>query len=128
MSEASQIPNAVVRATLEPAKTSVFDWGVGTILDARAEMLADAETMMTAWLRRRREAVLDTKQLLAQSQISADPAGAFTAQRQWVSRSLQRLTADADAAARWMMTRAPGWVPQGGWNWLSQIAEGSHAD
>lgn len=88
-------------------------------------MLAGAEATVTDWLRRRHEAILDTRQLIVSLHVGADPADAFKAQRDYVSRSFQRLAAEANAcqsATQQLMEHAPAWFPQGGWAWFPRIA------
>jgi hypothetical protein len=105
---------------------TVLDWGIGPLLNAQADMLAGAEATVSDWLRRRHEAIADTRQLIARMHIGGEPGDAVRAQREWVSRSFRRLAADADAyhtVARRLMDRVPSWFPQHGWGWPQRDAE-----
>jgi hypothetical protein len=100
---------------------AAIEWSVGPLLNAQADMLAGAEATVTDWLHRRHEAIVDTQQLFARMQTGVDPASAFKAQQEWISRSFRRLVADADAchsATQHLMERAPSWFPRGGWMWF----------
>jgi hypothetical protein len=121
MSEATTIPNPPDKPTPADAAPSVkFDWGVGPLLNAQADMLAGAEAAVGDWLRRRHEAVADTQQLIARMSAHPDPMDALKAQREWMSRSFRRLAADADAchsAAQYLLDGSQSWFPNGGWIW-----------
>lgn len=96
------------------------EWSVGPLLNAQAELIAGAGVTVTDWLNRRHEAIADTRQLITRMQTGVDPAAAFKAQQEWVSRSFRRLAADADAchaATQQLMERASSWFPHGGWTW-----------
>lgn len=110
-----------VRKQADAVADSVLDWGVGPLLSAQADVLAGAEATLGDWLRRRHEAIADTQQLIAHMHPGREPGDAVRAQREWMSRSFQRLAADADAChtvARRLMDRAPSWFPKTGWGWL----------
>jgi hypothetical protein len=128
MSESNPIPGiADKQEQPEVIPARVLDWATDTMLDAQVEMLAGAETTVTDWLRRRHEAILDTRQLICGMHLGADPAETFKVQRDFVSRSFQRLTAEANAcqsATQQLVERALAWFP-GGWVWLPLIAAGS---
>jgi hypothetical protein len=130
MSESIAIPNSAEKQ--QQADTSpgaVFDWGVGPLLNLQADMLAGAEATVSDWLRRRHEAIADTRQLIARMRLGVDPGEALEAQRDWVTRSLQRLAADSDAyhsRARHLLDRVPSWFPPGGWIWFPRD-EGAEA-
>ncbi len=119
MSEANAIPNVSEKQIQADAITgSVLDWTVGPVLNAQAEILADAEATIGDWVRRRHEAVADTRQLIASLHPAADPAAVLRAQQEWASRSFRRLAADADAChslARRIVGSAQSWFPRGGW-------------
>ena len=114
-------PNPAVSERPKSVNTgagAALDWGVGPLLNAQADLLAGAEVTVTEWLHRRQEAVVDTRQLIASMQTGSDPADAFRAQRDWMSRSFKRLAADADAyhsVAQKLIDHAPAWFPRGGW-------------
>jgi hypothetical protein len=98
-----------------------LEWSVGPLLNAQADLLAGAEATVTDWLHRRHEAVADTQQLISRMQTGVDPAAAFKAQQEWMSRSFRRLVADADAyhsATQQLMERASSWFPRNGWMWF----------
>jgi hypothetical protein len=123
MSEANAIPSPVEQPKTEATPGAALDWGIGPLLDAQAEILAGAEATVTDWLRRRREAILDTRQLIGRVRVGGDLTETFQAQRDWISRSFERLAADTDAyqsVARQVMDRAPGLFSQAPW-----LAEGS---
>jgi hypothetical protein len=129
MSEANAIPNLPERqlqADFIPG--SLFDWGAGPLLNAQADILAGAETTLTDWLRRRHEAVVDTRQLIACLHPGTDPGEALKAQRDWLSRSLRRMAADAEAyqsASQQLLERAPDWFPRSAWPWLPRNGGGT---
>jgi hypothetical protein len=105
----------------EAIPAAALEWSVGPLLNAQADLLAGAETTVTNWLHRRHEAIVDTQQLIADMQTRANPAAAFKAQQEWMTRSFRRLVADADAchsATQQLMERAPSWFPRGGWMWF----------
>jgi len=122
MSETNPLPNTAERPKPTDATSgAVRDWGVGTLLTAQADLLADAESTVSDWLHRRHDAVVDMQQLIARMHIGSDLVDTFKAQREWVSRSLQRLAADAEACqsvTQHFLDRAPAWFPNGGWTWL----------
>lgn len=124
MSETSPVPNVTEQQKQAEAITSsVPDWGIGSLLNAQADMLAGAETTVTDWLHRRHEALVDTQQLIARIHAGTDLASALKAQQEWVSRSLRRLAADADAyqsTTQKMLDRTPSWFPQDGWTWFTR--------
>jgi len=126
MSETNPTPNVTEKQKQPDANSAPMpDWGVSALLNAQADLLAGAEATVTDWLRRRHEAVIDTRQLIVHMHVGADPAEAVKAQREWVSRSFRRLAAEADAyqsVAQQLMERAPAWLPQGGWGWFPRIA------
>ena len=120
MSEANTVPNATEHQKPADADSkSVFDWGVLPLLNAQADLLAGAETTVANWLRRRHEAVADTRQLVASMHVGTDLGDALKASREFMSRSFRRLAADADAChatAQHFMERAPSWFPEGVWH------------
>ena len=126
MSETSPTPNVTEKQKQPDAGSGpVLDWGVAMLFNAQADVLAGAEATMTEWLRRRHEAVVDAGQLISRMRMGGDAADAFKAQREWVSRSFQRLAAEADAfqsVTQQMMERTPAWFPQGGWAWFPRVA------
>src|ERR1700739_1445756 len=77
-------------------KFTLFAWGAESVLRAESELLADAETTMTKWLQRRREAVLDTQRLVVQMRESQDLSDVFRAQQVWMVGAFRRLTEDAE--------------------------------
>jgi hypothetical protein len=126
MSETNLLQNVAEKQ--KPAEVipgAALEWSVGPLLNAQADVLAGAEATVTDWLHRRHEAIVDTQQLIARMQTGVDPAAAFKAQQEWVSRSFRRLIADADAchsAAQQLMERVPSWFPRGGWLWFTNGA------
>ena len=96
--------------------SSMFNSGADPVLKAQADLLASVETTMTAWLRRRHEAVQETQALVARLRSSSDPSELITAQQEWMSGAFRRLAADATAcqsAAQEMVDRARTWFPNG---------------
>jgi hypothetical protein len=126
MSETNPIPNTIEQQKQPDAvAAAAFDWGIGTLLNAQADMLASTGAVMGDWLHRRREAVRDAGQLIARVHVGAEPAEAFRTQREFVSHFFQRLAAEVDAyqaATQHIMERAPHWLPQDGWFWFPRIA------
>jgi hypothetical protein len=126
MSETNPTANATERQKQpDTAAAPVLDWGVGMLLEAQADMLAGTGAAVTDWLHRRHEAVLDTRQLIANMHVGADPAETFKAQRDFVSRSFQRFAAEVDACqttTQKLLERTPAWFPQGGWAWFPRIS------
>jgi hypothetical protein len=123
MSETNPLQNVAEKPNqAEAIPGAALEWSVGPLLNAQADILAGAEATVTDWLHRRHEAIADTQQLIAGMQKGVDPAAAFKAQQEWVSRSFRRLVADADAchsATQQLMERAPSWFPRGGWPWFT---------
>ena len=123
MSEINPVQNlAEKQKAVEGIPAVALDWSVGPLLNAQADLLAGAEATVTNWLHRRHEAVTDTQQLIARMQTGVDPAAAFKAQQEWVSRSFRRLAADADAchtATQQLLERAPSWFPSSAWGWFA---------
>lgn len=74
--------------------STVFHSGAEPVLKAQADLLASFETSVTAWLRRRHEAVTDTQALVARLRTSSDPAEVASAQQEWVAAAVRRLSAD----------------------------------
>ena len=126
MSETNPIPNATEKQKQpDAAAVATLDWGIGTLLNAQADMLASTGAVVTDWLHRRHEAMLETKQLIARVHVGAEPADAFKTQREFVSHFFQRMAAEVDAyqaTTQQLMERAPHWFPQGGWFWFPRIA------
>jgi hypothetical protein len=122
MSEVNPVQNhAEIHKTAEAIPVAALEWGVGPLLNAQADLLAGAEATMTDWLHRRHEAIVDAQQLIARMQTGVDPAAAFKAQQEWISRSFRRLVADAGAchsATQHLIERSPSWFPRGGWMWF----------
>jgi hypothetical protein len=105
----------------EGIPAAALEWSVGPLLNAQADLLAGAEATVTDWLHRRHEAIVDAQQLIGRVQTGVNPAAAFKAQQEWMTRSFRRLVADADAChsiTQQLMERAPSWFPSGGWMWL----------
>lgn len=128
MSEINPVQNLAEKqkAAAESIPAVALDWSVGPLLNAQADLLAGAEATVNDWLHRRQEAVTDTQQLMARMQIGIDPATAFKAQQEWMSRSFKRLAADADAAhaaTQLLLERAPSWFPRG-WTWFANGGSG----
>ncbi len=122
MSESNPVQNLTEKQkSAEAIPAAALEWTVGPLLNAQADLLAGAEATVTDWLHRRHEAIVDAQQLITRMQTGIDPAGAFKAQQEWMSRSFRRLVADADAcksATQQLMERAPSWFPRGGWIWF----------
>jgi hypothetical protein len=123
MSETNPVQNqAERRRSTELIPAAALEWSVGPLLSAQADLLAGVEATVTDWLHRRHEAIIDTQQLIARMQTGVtDPAAAFKAQQEWMTRSFRRLVADADAcqsATQHLMERVPSWFPRGGWSWF----------
>lgn len=96
--------------------SSVLNSGADPVLKAQADMLASVEATMTAWLRRRHEAVQETQNLVARLRTTSDPAEFMTAQQEWMSGAFRRMAADAAAcqtAAQEIVDRARTWFPNG---------------
>ena len=131
MSESNPIQNpAEEHKTAEAVPAAALEWGVGPLLNAQADLLAGAEATMTDWLHRRHEAIVDAQQLIARMQTGVDPASAFKAQQEWISRSFRRLVADAGAchsATQHLIERAPSWFPGGNWMWFGNGAANEEA-
>jgi hypothetical protein len=114
----------------ETVTNSVLDWSIGPVLQAQTDILSGAEATFGDWLRRRHEAVADTRQLIANMHVGTDPREAFKAQREWMSRSLRRLAADADAyhsTAQTLLERAKAWFPENGVAGFPREATGADA-
>jgi hypothetical protein len=128
MSEANPVQNlAEKQKTAEAIPAAALDWSVGPLLSAQADVLAGAEATVTDWLHRRHEAIVDTQQLIARMQTGGDPTAALKAQQEWMSRSFQRLVADAHAyhsATQQLIERAPSWFPRGRWSWFTNGSAG----
>ena len=99
MAETSTTPD-----TAERLKTTAAAFGnlltpadVGPLLKAQADLLADAETTVSDWLRRRHDSAMDTQQLAARLCRISSPVEALKAQQEWVSRAFLRLAADSAA-------------------------------
>jgi hypothetical protein len=85
------------------------------VLKAQADLLVEAETGVTDWLRRYHEAVVDTQQLVSHLRTSKDPFDALKVQQEWMSRAFLRMAADTtayQAATRQLTERAKTWFPQ----------------
>jgi hypothetical protein len=125
MSETNPIPNATEKQKQPDAvAVAALDWGISTLLNAQADMLASTGAVVTDWLHRRHDAVLETKQLIARVHVGAEPADAFKTQREFVSHFFQRMAAEVDAyqaTAQQLMERTPHWFPPGGWFWFPRI-------
>lgn len=96
--------------------STMINSGADPVLKAQADLLASVETTMTAWLRRRHEAVQETQHLVARLRTTSDPAEFMNAQQEWMSGAFRRLTADAAAcqsAAQEIVDRARTWFPNG---------------
>jgi hypothetical protein len=129
MSETNSIPNATEKQKQpDTAAVAALDWGISTLLNAQADMIASTGSVMSDWLHRRQEALLDARQLITRVHVGAEPADAFRSQREFVSHFFQRLAAEVDAyqaTTQQLMERAPHWFPHGGWFWFPRIAGGA---
>lgn len=127
MDVANPIPDATDQQKAAQEISAVaFDWYVGPLLNAQADLLVGAEVSVSDWLHRRHEAVVDARQLIARVRGNTDPADALKAQQEWMSRSLRRLAADANAyhsVARQVMDHAASWFPTKAWPWFPSEAE-----
>jgi hypothetical protein len=64
MSETNPVTNATEKQQQPDAIAAApLDWGIRTLLNAQADMLASTGAVMTDWLHRRHEAVLDASNL-----------------------------------------------------------------
>jgi hypothetical protein len=128
MSETNPVTNATEKSKQPDAVAAApLDWGIRTLLNAQADILTSTGAVMTDWLHRRHEAVLDTRQLISRVKVGAEPAEAFKTQRELVSHFFQRLAAEVDAyhaTTQHIIERAPHWFPQGAWFWFPR-AEGA---
>jgi hypothetical protein len=70
------------------------------LLKAENDLLAGAETAMSEWLHRRREAVSDARRLFARIRESRDLSDVFKAQQDWMNGALRRLADDAESCQR----------------------------
>lgn len=116
MNDTATSPEAV-----EPQKQasavfgSFLNTGADPLLKAQADLLESAETTMSAWLRRRHEAVVETQNLVARLRSTSDPAEFVHLQHEWVSGAFRRLSADATAyqsAAQLLVDRSRSWFAQ----------------
>jgi hypothetical protein len=116
MSEMLQIPDMTERTKTAAALFgALFNPGIGPVLKAQADLLVEAETGVTDWLRRCHEAVVDTQQLVSHLRTSKDPFDALKVQQEWMSRAFLRMAADTtayQAATRQLTERAKTWFPQ----------------
>jgi hypothetical protein len=100
------------------------------MLKAQADLLASAESTMTDWLHRRREAVADTQRLVSRLHGSTDPAEFLKVQQEWMAGVFNRLAADATAyqsATQRLMDHARSWFSQSAESTASQVATATRA-
>lgn len=84
------------------------------LLKAQADLIESAETTLSAWLRRRHEAVVEAQNLVARLRSTNDPAEFVSLQQEWVSGAMRRFTADATACqsvAQQLVDRSRSWFP-----------------
>jgi hypothetical protein len=96
--------------------SSVLNSGADPLLKAQADLLVSIEAMLTDWLHRRHEAVVDTQKLVARLRESSDPAGALSAQQEWMTGAFHLLAADMAAwqsAMLQLVNRSGTWAQQG---------------
>jgi hypothetical protein len=80
--------------------SALFGQSADALFKVENDMLASAETVMTEWLQRRREAVSDTQRLFSRIRDSHDLSDVFKAQQEWMSGALRRLADDAETCRK----------------------------
>jgi hypothetical protein len=95
---------------------NLFNPDVGPLLKAQADLLSGIATTFPDWLRRRQDAVEDTRQLAERLRTSSSPIETLKTQQEWIAHSFLRLAADTAAylsITEQVLDRARTWVPAG---------------
>src|ERR1700737_3357899 len=80
--------------------TAFFGPGADALFKAENDLLAGAETVMSEWLHRRREAITEAQRLFARIRESHDLSDIFKAQQDWMSGALRRMADDAETCQK----------------------------
>jgi hypothetical protein len=91
----------------------LFNSGVGPLLKAQADLLSGIATIFPDWLRRRQDAVDDTRQFVERLLTSSNPLETVKTQQECLARSFLRLAADTAAylsITEQTVDRARTWV------------------
>jgi len=94
---------------------TVLNSGADPLLRAQADMLDSMEAVVTDWLQRRHDAVMEARRLVARLRGASDPAEMLRAQQEWASGAFQRFAADAAACQSMTMQlveKSRRWVEQ----------------
>ena len=87
LAKAQKTAADLIAATFRSGATEAF-------LGAQAGLLKGAETVITEWLRRRKEAIADAHRLVARMRESRDVSDIWNAQQESAAGALRRLATD----------------------------------
>jgi hypothetical protein len=110
---------------------NLFNPDVGPLLKAQADLLSGIATTFPDWLRRRQDAVEDTRQFAERLRTSGNPLETLKTQQEWMAHSFLRLAADTAAClsiTEQVLDRARTWVPAGPENTTSKGAESGQSE
>jgi hypothetical protein len=97
----AELPMAFDVAQQLKANTAIFNnlfnSGVGPLLKAQADLLSGIATTFPDWLRRRQDAVEDTRQFVERLLTSNNALETVKTQQEWMAHSFLRLAADTAA-------------------------------
>lgn len=68
--------------------------GAEAWIDAQEAFVAELDHCAQSWVKRRREAIEDTRRMLDEVNRNPDPGTVFLAQQSWLSGSIQRIVSD----------------------------------
>ena len=82
----------IEEATSAPA--AALANGAEAWIEAQEAFLAEVDNVAQSWVRRRREAIQETRRMLDEVNRNPDPGTVFLAQQNWLSGSIQRVVSD----------------------------------
>jgi hypothetical protein len=110
---------------------NLFNPDVRPLLKAQADLLSGIATTFPDWLRRRQDAVEDTRQFAERLRTSSNPLETLKTQQEWMAHSFLRLAADTAAylsITEQILDRARTWLPTGSGNTAATGAESGQSE
>jgi hypothetical protein len=130
----AELPMAFDVAQQLKANTAIFNnlfnSGVGPLLKAQADLLSGIATTFPDWLRRRQDAVDNTRQFVERLLTTSNPLETVKTQQEWLAQSFLRLAADTAAylsITEQTVDRARSWVLPGVENTGNTTSKGAES-
>lgn len=67
---------------------------VETVIDTHAALIGEVDRLSQSWIKRRMEAVEQTRRIVNEMKAGGDPTAIFTAHQNWFSGALTRMMSD----------------------------------